>query len=1225
MKQVLKKVLSLLSVLFLVGIPCISRAAADNESSVSSISWENKISEALRAALNEAEDNDKIPVSLWYHDIDQEAVDTAVLNQTGLTRETIGAGIPSPDPSVLQALSREAAEQNTTEQQNQLRLDMVDYMQHTSAKRVLERQRADRYLMQRRAVSRAAYTKANTSARMILDIAVTDVIFESQYAPMLIAEMTKADILAAARHDEIESFDIYISESASIEMPSEVDILEGNNNTPENPDWNRLREEMSLDKLYNITGLSGKDVKIGISEALSGDSYLPGNHTELPNDRIPNQSGNASSHATTVTRIAAGNEGIAYKATVYNNGADEQEIENLISQGAVVINASYGASRNNSPYTTREKWIDHLSEQHGVTFIKSAGNFTDGDNITGPGMAYNAIAVGAYTSQGTTNPIDDEMRPESSYNTVINGVHGCAKPDMIAPNDFIRSNTSSSTSYSAPVITGIVALMIEFEPSLAASPEAIKAILQASCHRKVISDPVETMEAGLTNKQGAGVPDAYRAICIIANNQYGIREFSGTSDTEFSVNTLKTGSYINLSISWRQENTFNHNNMITVGTIHNLALDVYRGDASTPAGTSDLPNSSTEMAYFNRLPEDETFRIHVTKNTMGLVRYAYAWSSDMEPEQTFERDSVTYQISGSDTVTVGDGICSAISSYRTGSLKIPSSVQMGKKRYNVTSIAPNAFKDCQISGIDLDNGYLESIGTKAFDGCMNLKQVVVPRSVSMVSPGAFGGRNGIANIICQESDHGYFDIDGVLYQKPSSSSFDLIAYPSGRTQTSYIADAVSITNQAFSGNIYLRNVLIPAASSAMPNFSIYIDSNAFLDCPNLQLTVYAASSAYAHAVSHALPYTVLPSNIFYRGAIAYKLSPSGTAMVNNTFSPDLVSGNVTIPQTVTRDGVSYTVTTVGANALRDCAGLAAVSLPATVTDIGIAAFYGSGVTSINIPAAVTAIGSHAFHDCARLTSVAFAQNSSLKTIGRSAFHGCESLLRADLPNNLSKIEDHAFTYCQNLRSASLIGVTTIPSYAFYGCSRLQEAALSPKLQEIGDHAFYDCEALTGIDLHAVRSIGTAAFRDSGLTSLFIPRTLGAIGDHVFDNCGSLETVTFDQGCTLNSIGDYAFYSCISLTAMDIPDSVAAIGSHAFAHCETLGSVNLPDQLTAIPDYAFYQCTALSEIYIPAAVESIGDYAFTHCSGLLQVYMSANLTDIGYYAFYGCDPYIVTYF
>ena len=93
-----------------------------------------------------------------------------------------------------------------------------------------------------------------------------------------------------------------------------------------------------------------------------------------------------------------------------------------------------------------------------------------------------------------------------------------------------------------------------------------------------------------------------------------------------------------------------------------------------------------------------------------------------------------------------------------------------------------------------------------------------------------------------------------------------------------------------------------------------------------------------------------------------------TASVKN--GGNKYSGDITIPSTVTYNGTSYSVTSIGSGAFYNCTGLTSMTIPNSVTSIESKAFEGcTGLTSVTIPNSVTTLGSATFRDCTGLTSM----------------------------------------------------------------------------------------------------------------------------------------------------------------------------------------------------------------------------------------------------------------
>lgn len=317
------------------------------------------------------------------------------------------------------------------------------------------------------------------------------------------------------------------------------------------------------------------------------------------------------------------------------------------------------------------------------------------------------------------------------------------------------------------------------------------------------------------------------------------------------------------------------------------------------------------------------------------------------------------------------------------------------------------------------------------------------------------------------------------------------------------------------------------------------------------------------------------------------------------------SGAVVIPASVTYEGKTYSVTSIGNSAFYNCSGLTSVTMPESVTSIGRSAFGGcSGLTSVAIPETVTTIGESAFSGCIGLTSVAIPE--SVTTIEGYAFRYCIGL---------TSVTWNARTCINNGSSSPFSGsnvetfvlgenVEQIPADLCRGLTGLTSVTIPQSVTTVGSYAFYDCSGLTSVVIsESVESIGAGAFGGcSGLTSVVIPESVESIGASAFSGCSGLTSVVIPESVT--SIGYSAFYNCSGLTTVTIPESIMTIGENVFRDCSGLTSVTIPESITTIGKSAFSGCSGLTTVAIPDSVTTIGENAFWGCSGLTSVTWNA---------------------
>ena len=428
------------------------------------------------------------------------------------------------------------------------------------------------------------------------------------------------------------------------------------------------------------------------------------------------------------------------------------------------------------------------------------------------------------------------------------------------------------------------------------------------------------------------------------------------------------------------------------------------------------------------------------------------------------------------------------------------------------------------------------------------------------------------------------------------------------------------------------------------------------------------------AMAYNFPYTHQGKTLYY------DIISDSTVEVryyNNYNNSNYVSGDVVIPSTVTYNGTTYSVTSIGSMAFFRCSSLTSVTIPNSVTSIGEWAFANcSGLTSVTIPNSVTSIGVGAFNGCSGLTSVTIP--NSVTSIENYAFYNCSGLTSINVASgntHYSSIDGVLYNYvqdtliqCPGAKTSVTIpnSVTSIGEVAFSDCSGLTSinvasgnthySSIDGVLYNYTQNTLIQCPgAKTSVTIpNSVTSIGDYAFEYcSGLTSVTIPNSVTSIGGSAFWCCSGLTSINVASGNTHYSSIDGVLYNYVQDTLMQcpcaktsitIPNSVTSIGEHAFEYCSGLTSVTIPNSVTYIGEWAFYDCsglttlnfnaincqdfeeyynyypfsgTSLTTVNIGDSVQRIPANFVRGCSGLTSVTIGNSLTSIGYSAFYEC--------
>ena len=135
-------------------------------------------------------------------------------------------------------------------------------------------------------------------------------------------------------------------------------------------------------------------------------------------------------------------------------------------------------------------------------------------------------------------------------------------------------------------------------------------------------------------------------------------------------------------------------------------------------------------------------------------------------------------------------------------------------------------------------------------------------------------------------------------------------------------------------------------------------------------------------------------------------------------------GDIIIPETISVDGVDYTVTAIGPYAFFYTKGLTSVSIPETVESIGTYAFCYSIIEEVNLPSKIKVLEPYVFSDCNDLKVVTLPEG--LETIKEGAFYACKLLESITLPSTVTSIEgEFTFSMCTSLAEVHANMVTPV--------------------------------------------------------------------------------------------------------------------------------------------------------------------------------------------------------
>ena len=404
--------------------------------------------------------------------------------------------------------------------------------------------------------------------------------------------------------------------------------------------------------------------------------------------------------------------------------------------------------------------------------------------------------------------------------------------------------------------------------------------------------------------------------------------------------------------------------------------------------------------------------VNYNQSTVDYGRFAPFYGCSSLTTITFESgieripNNIFRDCTGLENITIPNTVTSIGTSAFQGCTKLDNLVIPG----NVTTIETSAFQSCTSlknltlsEGLAIMNGSDHSSGV--FSGCVSLETVRLPNSLTKLGGNAFRGCTNLKEV------HISKNIENISVDYSQSSvGYGLFApfYGCSSLTTITFEEGIErIPNNLFRDCTSLENITIPntvkaigtntfnsckgLTSVTLPNSLITIDSYAFVNCtglpritlPNSLITIGTAALQGCTSLEEI----TIPNSVTSIGSTRTTgLCQGCTSLTSVTLGTGLTSipanmfrnctslTNVYIPKNIVTTATCYEwpyATEYGP--FKGCSGLRweGVELETGTEKIAQYLFFGTGLTSVTIPSSVTEIGVSAFGSCNSLTTATF--------------------------------------------------------------------------------------------------------------------------------------------------------------------------------------------------------------------------------------------------------------
>lgn len=394
----------------------------------------------------------------------------------------------------------------------------------------------------------------------------------------------------------------------------------------------------------------------------------------------------------------------------------------------------------------------------------------------------------------------------------------------------------------------------------------------------------------------------------------------------------------------------------------------------------ELPESLTEISPYAFQYSSTTLKapnLTVYALASGLSNFRGSVELTGSPGANYEFDDGDYHY----IITDDENNLVQLSGFSTsygenkpsGNLAVPGQATAFNKKYTVTAIGKNVFKDCvDVTSFELPES-LTAIGDSAFYGCTGLTEIDLPDNVTSIGNSSFNSCKNLTTIKwpAELRSIGTYAFNqtpltsAILPDKLESIGDFAFFYGSiegSKLQELSLPDSLkSIGKQAFYQCGSLESVKLPASLTSLGDA-------VFFECVNLQTVEIAENSTLTE-----IPF--------------------------GTFAGCVKLDNITF---------ANSIKTIGHDAFSTCTSLQSVKLPENLEVLEQGAFFNCPALSgkLQLPESLTTIGQSAFKNCTKIERIYITANSSLQNVAAEAFAGVP-LVTCETESMLAWLTDRA--------------------------------------------------------------------------------------------------------------------------------------------------------------------------------------------------------------------------